>query len=78
MDEEEWEEDDHVEEVENNQSDLTELDIEEEGLEHYNDVDDKKQEEQEDEEEENDVEEEDEEELVSSPDIEHSVIVVAS
>jgi len=52
---------------------LTELDIEEgEGLEEYKDVD-------EEEEEEDDVEEEDneKEELVSSQDMEHSVIVVA-
>jgi hypothetical protein len=52
---------------------LTELDIEEgEGLEKYQDVG-------EEEEEEDDVEEEgiEEEELVSSQDIEHSVIVVA-
>jgi hypothetical protein len=55
---------------------LTELDIEEgEGLGEYKDVD----EEEEEEEEEDDVEEEgnEEEELVSSQDIEHSVIVVA-
>ena len=55
---------------ENDESDLTELDIEEgEGLDEYKDVD----------EEEDDVEEEgnEEEELVSSQDMEHSVIVVA-
>ena len=55
---------------ENDESDLTELDIEEgEGLDEYKDVD----------EEEDDVEEEgnEEEELVSSQYIEHSVIVVA-
>jgi len=55
---------------------LTELDIEErEGLEEYKDVDN---EEEEEEEEEDDVEEEanEEEELVSSQDMEHSVIVV--
>jgi len=59
---------------ENDESDLTELDIEEgEGLDEYKDVD------EEEEEEEDDVEEEgnEEEELVSSQDIEHSVIVVA-
>jgi hypothetical protein len=61
---------------ENDESDLTELDTEEgEGLGEYKDVD----EEEEEEEEEDDVEEEgnEEEELVSSQDIEHSVIVVA-
>jgi len=59
---------------ENDESDLTELDIEEgERLEEYNDVD------KEEEEEEDDVEEEanDEEELVSNQDMEHSVIEVA-
>ena len=64
--------------VENDESDVTELDIEEgEGLEEYKDVD--KEEEEEEEEEEDDVEEEAnvEEELVSSQDMEHSVIVVA-
>jgi hypothetical protein len=64
---------------ENDDGDLTELDIEEgEGLEEYNDVD-KEEEEEEEEEEEDDVEEEanEEEELVSSQDMEHSVIVVA-
>jgi hypothetical protein len=58
---------------ENDKRDLTELDIEEgEGLEEYKDVD-------KEEEEEDDVEEEanQEEELVSSQDMEHSVIVVA-
>jgi len=53
---------------------LTELDIEEgEGLEEYKDVD------KEEEEEEDDVEEEanEDKELVSSQDMEHSVIVVA-
>ena len=62
---------------ENDESDLTELDIEEgEDLEEYKNVD---EEEEEEEEEEDDVEEEgnEEEELVSSQDIEHSVIVVA-
>jgi len=57
---------------------LTELDIEErEGLEEYKDMD--KEEEEEEEEEEDDVEEEanEEEKLVSSQDMEHSVIVVA-
>jgi len=57
---------------ENDESDLTELDIEEgEGLEEYKDVDK--------EEEEDDIEEEanEEEELVSCQDMEHSVIVVA-
>jgi len=55
---------------------LTELDIEEgEGLDKYKDVD----EEEEEEEDVDDVEEEgnEEEELVSSQDIEHSVIAVA-
>ena len=48
----------------NDESDLTELDIEEgEGLEEYKDVDKE--------------EEEEDEELVSSQDMEHSVIVVA-
>jgi len=59
---------------ENDESDLTELDIEEgEGLDEYKDVD------EEEEEEEGDVEDEgnEEEEVVSSQDIEHSVIVVA-
>ncbi|KAF8539847.1 hypothetical protein BDD12DRAFT_881642 [Trichophaea hybrida] len=60
---------------ENDESDLTELDIEEgEGLEEYKDVD-------EEEEEEDDVEQEgnenEKEELVLSQDMEHSVIVVA-
>ena len=57
---------------ENDESDLTELDIE--GLEVYKDVD-----KEEEEEEEEDVEEEanEEEELVSSQDMEHSVIVVS-
>jgi len=62
---------------ENDERDLTELDIEEgEGLEEYKDVD---KEEVEEEEEEDDVEEEanEEEELVASQDMEHSVIVVA-
>jgi len=57
---------------------LTELDIEEgEGLDEYKDVDE--EEEEEEEENEDVVEEEgnEEEELVSSQDIEHSVIVVA-
>ena len=60
---------------ENDECDLTELDTEEgEGLGEYKDVD-----EEEEKEEEDDVEEEgnEEEELVSSQDIEHSVIVVA-
>jgi len=60
---------------ENDESDLTELDIEQgEGLEEYKDVD----KEEEEEEEEDDVEEEanEETELVSSQDMEHSVIVV--
>jgi len=61
---------------ENDESDLTDLDIEEgEGLDEYKDVD-----EEEDEDEVEDVVEEEgneEEELVSSQDIEHSVIVVA-
>ena len=65
----------HNQRVEDNdESDLTELDIEEgEGLEEYKDVD------KEEEEEEDDVEEEanEDKELVSSQDIEHSVIVVA-
>jgi len=59
----------------NDERDLTELDIEEgEGLEEYNDVDKEEEEEEED-----DVQEEanEEEELVSSQDMEHSVIVVA-
>jgi len=58
---------------------LTDLDIEQgEGLEEYKDVD-KEEEEEEEEEEEDDVEEEanEEKELVSSQDMEHSVIVVA-
>ena len=62
---------------ENDESDLTELDIEEgEVLEEYKNVD---EEEEEEEDEEDDVEEEgnEEEELVSSQDMEHSVIVVA-
>jgi hypothetical protein len=61
---------------EKDENDLTELDTDErEGLGQYKDVD----EEEEKEEEEDDVEEErkEEEELVSSQDIEHSVIVVA-
>ena len=55
---------------------LTELDIEEGEDHEYKDVDEKEEEE----EEEDDVEEQgnEEEELVSSQDIEHSVIVVAS
>jgi len=55
----------HNQRVEDNdESDLTELDIEEgEGLEEYKDVDKE--------------EEEEDEELVSSQDMEHSVIVVA-
>jgi len=60
---------------ENDESDLTELDIEERGgLDEYKDVD------EEEDEDEDVVEEEgsEEEELVSSQDIEHSVIVVAS
>jgi len=60
---------------ENDESDLTELDIEErEGLDEYKDVD------EEEDEDEDVVEDEgsEEEELVSSQDIEHSVIVVAS
>jgi hypothetical protein len=60
---------------ENDESDLTELDIEEgEGLEEYKDVDKEEEEEEED-----DVEEEanEEEELVSSQDMEHSVVAVA-
>jgi len=61
---------------ENSESDLTELNIEEgEGLNEYKDVDE--EEEEEEEEEEDDVEGNEEEELVSSQDIEHSVIVVA-
>jgi hypothetical protein len=60
------EEQDQAEEEENDESDLTELDIDEgEGLEEYKNVD-------------AEVEEEvNEEELVSSQDMEHSVIVVA-
>jgi len=58
---------------ENDESDLTELDTEGEGVGEYKDVD------EEEEEEEDDVEEEgnEEEELVSSQDMEHSAIVVA-
>jgi hypothetical protein len=60
---------------ENDESDLTELDIEErEGLDEYKDVDGEEDEDEEV------VEEEgsEEEELVSTQDIQHSVIVVAS
>jgi hypothetical protein len=62
---------------ENDESDLTELDIEKgEVLEQYKNVD---EEEEEEEDEEDDVEEEgnEEKELVSRQDMEHSVIVVA-
>jgi hypothetical protein len=56
----------HVEEEKNNESDLTELDIEEgEGLEEYENVDGEEE------------KEDNEEELVSSRDMEHSIIVVA-
>jgi hypothetical protein len=67
---------------ENDESDLTQLDIEEgEGLEEYQDIDEEAEEEEEEEEEdeEDNIEEEgnEEEEPVSSQDLEHTVIVVA-
>jgi len=64
---------------ENDECDLTQLDIEEgEGLEEYQDIDEEAEKEEEEDEEGN-IEEEgnEEEEPVSSQDMEHTVIVVA-